>query len=84
MHRDLKPQNLMLDKNNILKVVDFGLAKKTVLGVGSTMNLKGTEEWMAPEQVYRVVVRVTPCVALCCAVCCSMSYSVCCSTRIQP
>ena len=54
----------MLDKNNILKVVDFGLAKETVLGVGSTMNLKGTVQWMAPEQVYRVVVRVAPCVAL--------------------
>ena len=51
MHRDLKPENIMLDKNNILKIVDFGLAKETVLGVGSTMNVKGTKQWMAPEQV---------------------------------
>jgi len=51
VHRDLKPDNLMLDKNNILKIVDFGLAKETVLGVGSTLNVKGTKEWMAPEQV---------------------------------
>jgi len=51
VHRDLKPENIMLDKNNILKIVDFGLAKETVLGVGSTMNVKGTKQWMAPEQV---------------------------------
>ena len=51
VHRDLKPENIMLDKNNDLKVVDFGLAKETMLGVGSTMNVKGTKEWMAPEQV---------------------------------
>jgi len=51
VHRDLKPENIMLDKNNVLKVVDFGLAKETMLGVGSTMNVKGTKEWMAPEQV---------------------------------
>jgi len=52
VHRDLKPQNIMLDKNNVLKVIDFGLAKETLSGVGSTQNLKGTEIWMAPEQVW--------------------------------
>jgi len=51
VHRDLKPENIMLDKNNVLKVVDFGLAKETIGGVGSTMNVKGTKDWMAPEQV---------------------------------
>ena len=51
MHRDLKPENIMLGKDNVLKIVDFGLAKETVLGVGSTMNVKGTKDWMAPEQV---------------------------------
>jgi len=28
MHRDLKPQNLMLDENYNIKVIDFGDAKK--------------------------------------------------------
>ena len=51
VHRDLKPENIMLGKDNVLKIVDFGLAKETVLGVGSTMNVKGTKDWMAPEQV---------------------------------
>lgn len=27
MHRDLKPQNLLVDKNGVLKVADFGLAR---------------------------------------------------------
>ena len=28
MHRDLKPQNIMLDSNYNIKVIDFGDAKK--------------------------------------------------------
>ena len=27
MHRDLKPQNLLIDKNGLLKIADFGLAR---------------------------------------------------------
>jgi serine/threonine protein kinase len=52
VHRDIKPENVMLTSDNppVTKLIDFGLAKETRHGVGSTMNVKGTPEWMAPEQ----------------------------------
>lgn len=28
MHRDLKPQNIMLDENYNIKIIDFGDARK--------------------------------------------------------
>lgn len=30
MHRDLKPQNIMLDENYNVKIIDFGDARKVV------------------------------------------------------
>jgi len=52
VHRDLKPANVMLTSDNppVAKLIDFGLAKETRDGVGSTFQRKGTPEWMAPEQ----------------------------------
>jgi serine/threonine-protein kinase len=52
VHRDIKPANVMLTSDNppVAKLIDFGLAKETRDGVGSTSNKKGTPEWMAPEQ----------------------------------
>ncbi len=52
MHRDLKPENVMLTSGNppVPKLIDFGLAKEVRHEVGSTLNRKGTPEWMAPEQ----------------------------------
>jgi len=47
IHRDLKSQNLLVDKNWKIKVCDFGFARDT--DKTEVMTVCGTDEWMAPE-----------------------------------
>jgi Tfp pilus assembly protein PilF/predicted Ser/Thr protein kinase len=52
VHRDLKPQNIMLDKQGRVSVMDFGIARSLELGgMTQTGALIGTPEYMSPEQV---------------------------------
>jgi serine/threonine protein kinase len=46
VYRDLKPENLVLNQDGVLKVVDFGMAKVVRQ---KTFTVCGTPEYMAPE-----------------------------------
>lgn len=52
VHRDLKPQNIMVDQQGKVYVMDFGIARSIEPGgMTQTGMLVGTPEYMSPEQV---------------------------------
>lgn len=50
IHRDIKPKNIMLLKNGIIKLFDFDAARVSKGDVDKDTVLMGTMEYIAPEQ----------------------------------
>ncbi len=54
VHRDIKPANCLVDKNEIVKLLDMGLARliddEESLTLENNENVLGTADYLAPEQ----------------------------------
>src|SRR5262245_13250019 len=51
VHRDIKPGNLVLTEGQVLKILDFGIARIKSADTTRPGRLLGTPNYMAPEQV---------------------------------
>ncbi|XP_040211731.1 serine/threonine-protein kinase 36 isoform X2 [Rana temporaria] len=51
LHRDMKPQNILLGKDGTVKLCDFGFARELSLDTLMVRSIKGTPLYMSPELV---------------------------------
>ncbi len=50
VHRDFKPQNVIVDEHDQLKVTDFGIARAGTSEITETGSIMGTAQYLSPEQ----------------------------------
>ena len=58
LHRDIKPDNVLVNKAGEVRVIDFSLATRIMTGVmklvaGKQKNIKGTRTYIAPEIILK-------------------------------
>ncbi|XP_054827636.1 serine/threonine-protein kinase 36 [Eublepharis macularius] len=51
LHRDMKPQNILLGKGGVIKLCDFGFARAMSIQTMVLTSIKGTPLYMSPELV---------------------------------
>ena len=50
IHRDFKPQNVIVDDEDRVKVTDFGIARAGASEITETGSIMGTAQYLSPEQ----------------------------------
>jgi serine/threonine-protein kinase len=50
IHRDFKPQNVIIDGSDRVKVTDFGIARAGASEITETGSIMGTAQYLSPEQ----------------------------------
>ncbi len=50
VHRDIKPQNVLVDDEDVAKVTDFGIARAGASDMTETGSILGTAQYLSPEQ----------------------------------
>ncbi len=51
VHRDVKPANILITADNLVKITDFGIARLDSSNLTQEGQLLGTPNYMAPEQI---------------------------------
>lgn len=50
IHRDIKPQNIMVMSDRTVKIMDFGIARPSDVHLTTSKNVLGTAQYISPEQ----------------------------------